>query len=318
MGDKDIPNKLLIVVGGPTASGKTNVSIELARHFQTEIVNADSRQVYKELSIGVGKPSQQQLNAVPHHLIGHATIFEPYSAGHYITDALTILYTLFARHQVVILSGGTGLYIKSVIEGFDPMPEIPDHVTEKWTRTWKEQGTGPLIEALRFMDPDYLANVDQANYARLIRAVAVSDHSGKPFSSFRSGATAERPFHVLGITLDLPRKLLYSRIDDRVNEMMTQGWLEEARQLSPYRHLKALRTLGYDELFEVVDHKLSLEKAIPAIQQATRRYAKRQLTWFRNQGEWNWMHPDDYNGILHMVEKEIIKLSVKPATTRQQ
>jgi tRNA dimethylallyltransferase len=304
---KDMPNKLLVVVAGPTASGKTNVAIQLAQHFGTEIVNADSRQIYKELNIGVGKPDADQLSAVPHHLISHATIFEPYSAGHYTTDALTVLYTIFSRHDIAILSGGTGLYIKSVIEGFDPMPEVPANVTEHWTKIWEQQGTGPLIEALREKDPDYLASVDQANHARLIRAVAVSDHSGKPFSSFRLGVQASRPFNVTGICLDLPRNNLYERIDRRVDQMLANGWIDEARALHLYRHLKALHTLGYEELFEVIDGKLTMEHARSSIQQATRRYAKRQLTWLRNQGNWACHHPEDLQGMIQLIEAALRK-----------
>ena len=296
-------NKLLVVIAGPTASGKTDAAIRLAQHYQTEIVNSDSRQVYRELNIGVGKPTPDQLNCVPHHLIGNATIFEHYSAGHYTTDALTIIYSLFAQHDIVILSGGTGLYIKSVIEGFDVMPEVPPDVMSYWTNIWEEKGTEPLIDALAEMDPDYLAIVDRDNYSRLIRAVAVSAHTGKPFSSFRKGEKTERFFNVLPIALDLPRKELYSRINQRVMEMLQRGWMEEAIELYPHRHLKALQTVGYKELFEVIDGKISLEAAIPLIQQSTRRYAKRQVTWFRNQGKWNWIHPENLQEMIRLIEE---------------
>lgn len=297
-------NKLLVVIAGPTASGKTEVAIKLARHYQTEIVSADSRQIYQELMIGVGKPTQDQLEEVPHHLIGHTSIFEHYSAGHYTTDALMVIYSLFARHNIVILSGGTGLYIKSVIEGFDAMPEVPAKVTEHWTQVWEEQGVQPLIEALKEMDPDYLAIVDQENHSRLIRAVAVMDFSNKPFSSFRQGGKADRFFKVLPIVLDLPRKELYSGINDRVIEMMQVGWMNEALALYPHRDLKALQTVGYKELFEVIDHKTSIEEAIKNIQQSTRRYAKRQLTWWRNQGKWIWIHPENIHEIIRLIESE--------------
>ncbi|MBC7885225.1 MAG: tRNA (adenosine(37)-N6)-dimethylallyltransferase MiaA, partial [Saprospiraceae bacterium] len=216
MDAKDRSNKLLVVISGPTGIGKTEVAIRLAQHFQTEIVYADSRQVYKELNIGVGKPDQEQLASVPHHLISHASIHNPYSAGHYTTDALTIIYTLFAKHDIVILTGGTGLYIQSVISGFDPMPDVPEEVTRHWTDVWAAGGTQPLIDALTEMDPDYLAQVDQSNHSRLIRAVSVSAHSGKPFSSFHMSREATRPFRTLCIALDLPRKDLYDRIDRRV------------------------------------------------------------------------------------------------------
>lgn len=279
-------NKLLVVIAGPTSSGKTDMAIQLAQKLGTEIVNADSRQVYKELNIGVGKPTEEQLSLVPHHMISHVSISEHYSAGHYTTDALHIIYTLFAKHNVVILSGGTGLYIKSIIEGFDEIPHIPEEINQKWTTLLKEQGLEPLVNALREMDPDYYAQVDLSNPSRLIRAVSVSDHTGKPFSSFRMGAAADRPFKVLPIVIDLSRSELYERINARVISMIDDGWLDETRALLPYREHKALLTVGYKELFEVLDGKITLEDAIPVIQQSTRRYAKRQMTWFRNQGDW--------------------------------
>jgi len=303
VGDKDRSNKLLVVIAGPTASGKTDTAIRLAQHYQTEIVNCDSRQVYRELNIGVGKPTPDQLKTVQHHLVGHASIFEHYSSGHYTTDALTVIHALFAKHDIVILGGGTGLYIKSVIEGFDDIPEIPPDVTSYWTKIWEEKGIEPLIDALAEMDPDYFAIVDRDNYSRLIRAVSVSAYTGKPFSSFRKGQKANRFFKVLLIALDLQRNELYHRIDQRVIEMLHRGWMEEALELYPHRNLKALQTVGYKELFEVIDGKLSLEAAIPRIQQSTRRYAKRQLTWFRNQGTWNWVHPENLQEMIRMIDE---------------
>ncbi len=295
-------NKLLVVIGGPTASGKSELAIRLAQHYKTEIVSADSRQVYQELNIGVGKPTTDQLNTVPHHLISHRTIHDHYSVGHYTTDALTIIYALFAKHDIVILCGGTGLYIKSIIEGFDSMPEVPLQVTEQWTKVWEEQGTKPLIDALHKMDPDYLAIVDRDNYSRLIRAVAVSDHSGLPFSSFRKGEKVERFFKILPIALELPRTQLYGLIDQRVLSMIENGWMNEAEGLYPHRHLKALQSVGYNELFQVIEKQISLTEAISKIQQSSRQYAKRQLTWWRNQGIWNWMRPENTENIINMIE----------------
>lgn len=294
-------NKLLVVIAGPTASGKTNIAISLAQHYQTEIVTADSRQVYRELNIGVGKPSADQLAAVPHHLVSHVSIHDHYSAGHFTTDALMIIYTLFAKHDIVILSGGTGLYIKSIVDGFDTMPDVPTEVTAKWTKVWEEEGTEPLITILKELDPDYLAVVDVDNYSRLIRAVAVSEHSGRPFSSFRKGEKADRFFKVVPIVIDLPRNELYERINQRVLEMMQLGWIEEAKHLYPFRDLQALQTVGYKELFEFIEGKLSLEEAIEKIQQSTRHYAKRQLTWFRHQGEWKWLPPENIKEMIQLI-----------------
>ena len=302
MGDKDISNKVLVVIAGPTGSGKTEVAIDVAKHFQSEIVSADSRQVYKELCIGVNRPTEDQLATVPHHLIGYTSIMDPYSAGHYTTDALNVIYALFARHEVVVLSGGTGLYLKSIIEGFDAMPEVPEEVTKRWTSIWEKSGLQPLLDALKELDPDYLAIVDQDNHSRLIRAVAVSDYTGRPFSSYRKGVRSDRFFRVVPVVLDVPRKDLYARLDQRVLQMMEQGWLKEVESIYPHRNLRALQTVGYTELFEVIDKKLTLEEAIPKIQQATRNYAKRQITWFRNQGKWNWIVPPGADEILKLID----------------
>jgi len=301
--DKDISNKLLVAIGGPTGIGKTPLAIRLAQHYKTEIVSADSRQVYKELNIGVGKPSPTQLAAVPHHLIGHTSIFQHYSAGHFTREALEILASLFEQHDIVFLTGGTGLYVKAIIEGFDQMPEVPDEVTFYWTKVWQEKGIDALKNALEKYDPEYLQTVDQSNHSRMIRAIAFSAHTGRPFSSFHTGQSVARPFNVLPIVLDLARKELYSRIDQRVLDMMEKGWMEEAKSLYPHKHLKALQTVGYKELFEVIDGHLTLEEAIPLIQQATRRYAKRQMTWWRNQGLWHSYNPIDSTSIIQLIDK---------------
>ncbi len=303
MSDKDIANKLLVVIGGSTGVGKTSMAIQLAQHYQTEIVSADSRQVYKELNIGVGKPSASQLAAIPHHLIGNASIFQHYSAGRFTTDALQILESLFSLHDIVFLTGGSGLYVKAIMEGFDAIPEVPESVTQHWTQVWQEKGTKEVLNVLEKIDPDYLLEVDHSNHRRLIRAIAVTMHSGKPFSSFHTKQTTERPFSILPIVLELPREELYSHIDQRVLDMMALGWLEETRTLFPHRHLKALQTVGYKELFEVIDGQIPLEQAIPMIQQSTRRYAKQQMTWWRNQGEWNRFHPGDVNSIIKLIDE---------------
>jgi tRNA dimethylallyltransferase len=301
--DKDIVNKLLVVICGPTGVGKTATAIQLALHYQTGIVNADSRQVYKELNIGVGKPSQKQLSLVPHYLFGHKSIFDPYSVGHYTKDALEILTQQFNHHEIVFLSGGTGLYVKSIIEGMDDMPDVPDDVTDHWTNIWKKEGINALINALETYDPEYLTIVDKSNHIRMIRALALSSYTSKPYSSFLKKAPVTRPFNILPIVLELPRKELYAAIDKRVLNMLESGWLEEAKTLYPHKNLKALQTVGYKELFEVVSGNNTLENAIPLIQQSTRRYAKRQLTWWRNQGEWFRFNPENYKEIIQFIEK---------------
>ncbi len=299
-----MPNKLLVVIGGPTGVGKTEVAIRLAMHYKTAVLSADSRQVYKELSIGVGKPSPVQMEMAPHYLIGHTSIFDHYSAGNYTKDALAILDRLFQSHEVIIMTGGTGLYIKAIMEGFDEIPDVPDGINDHWTQIWKEQGTEALVEALKKADPDYLTTVDAANPMRLIRALAVSDATGKPYSSFRKGEKAVRSFNILPIILDLPREVLYHRIDQRVIQMIEQGWIDEATSLLSHRNLKALQTVGYKELFDFLDNKFSIEETIAAIQQSTRRYAKRQLTWWRHRGEWHSFSPEDVSSMIDIIDQE--------------
>jgi tRNA dimethylallyltransferase len=298
-------NKLLVVIGGPTGVGKTDMAIRLAQHYKTEIVSADSRQVYSELNIGVGRPPDAQLNAVPHHLIGHISIHQDYSVAHYTKEALQILDKLFRSHDIVILTGGTGLYVKALMEGFDDIPEVKEGITERWTSLWKQQGIDVLLKSLQELDPEYMDIVDKANARRIIRALAVSESSGKPFSSFLKGEPVKRPFNILPIVLTLPREELYARIDQRVLHMIDQGWEAEARFLYPFRHLKALDTVGYKELFDYFDGNRSLPEAITAIQQSTRRYAKRQMTWWRHQGSWHSYSPNDDLSIIKAIDLEL-------------
>jgi len=297
-----MPDKLMLIIGGPTGVGKTNVAISLAEHYQAEIVNADSRQVYTELNIGVGKPTKEQLKAIPHHLIGHVSIHEPYSAGQYAKDALAIVDELFLKNRIVIVSGGTGLYLKAIMQGLDEFPDVSVEIVDRWTARWKDEGIENLANTLEKIDPDYYAMVDRKNPMRLIRALSVSESTGKPFSSFRSNPSMERAYKIFPILLERPREELYSRINQRVIDMLDQGWLEEARSLFPFRHLKSLNTVGYKELFEVLEGKMELPDAIPNIQQTTRNYAKRQLTWWRNQGTWHNFNPEDLINIIRAID----------------
>ena len=293
----------MLIIGGPTGVGKTNVAISLAEHYQAEIVNADSRQVYTELNIGVGKPTKEQLKAIPHHLIGHVSIHEPYSAGQYAKDALAIVDELFLKNRIVIVSGGTGLYLKAIMQGLDEFPDVSVEIVDRWTARWKDEGIENLANTLEKIDPDYYAMVDRKNPMRLIRALSVSESTGKPFSSFRSNPSMERAYKIFPILLERPREELYSRINQRVIDMLNQGWLEEARSLFPFRHLKSLNTVGYKELFEVLEGKMELPEAIPKIQQTTRNYAKRQLTWWRNQGTWHSFNPEDLISIIKAINQ---------------
>jgi tRNA dimethylallyltransferase len=245
------------------------------------------------------------LAEVRHHLIGHTSIFTPYTAGHFTRDALAVLDDLFATHDIVFLTGGTGLYVKALTEGFDDIPEVPDEVNEHWTRYWRENGTEALAARLQEMDPAYFEVVDKANPMRLIRAIAVCDHTGLTFSSFLKGEKTVRPFRIFPVVIDLPRKELYDKINKRVLKMIDMGWLEEAKALYPHKDLKALQTVGYKELFDHLEGKLTLPQAISAIQQSTRRYAKRQLTWWRHQGSWHSFSPDDVLSIINAIDLEL-------------
>lgn len=295
-------NKVLVVIAGPTAVGKTDVAIRIAQHFQTEILSADSRQVYREMKIGVGRPSAEQLHQVKHHLIDHVSIQQRYTAALFAKEARQLIEGLFDHHDVVVVAGGTGLYLKALLEGLDAIPDVPDEIFEKWNARWKESGTEYLSNALRSKDPTYFQSVDQNNPMRLIRALSVIESTGQPFSDFLKGKKTTLPCRVLCVALEMPRDILYDRINVRVQQMIQDGWLEEARALYPHRSLKAMQTVGYKELFAHLDGKLTLEEAIAAIQQSTRRYAKRQMTWWRNQGEWWHTEPANIEQIIHRAE----------------
>lgn len=300
-----MPKKKLIVIGGPTASGKTEAAIAVARHFGTEIIGADARQVYRELKIGVGRPDESQLATVPHHLIGHVSIHAPYSAGHFVRDAMPLLTRLFESHDQVVMAGGTGMYIRALLEGLDDMPAVPADLVAEWEAIRSREGLAYLQETLQTLDPEYYAAVDRSNPARLLRAITVSLHAGRPYSFFRTGKRVERDFEPLFLLADRPREILYQRIHARVGKMLEDGWLEEARALHSLAGLKALQTVGYPELFAHLLGETDWPATIERIQQATRRYAKRQQTWFRHQGNWQSFDPDDLPGLIALVTEQL-------------
>ncbi len=295
----------LIVVGGPTASGKTDFAIRVALHWNTEILSADSRQFYREMCIGTAKPSATELAQVRHHFIDCLSIHDAYSVGDFERDALQVLEQIFRTRQVAVLVGGSGLYVHAVCEGLDIFPPVPAEILAEVEQLYATGGIVALQEALRQTDPVYFAQVDVHNPARLIRALSVCRASGKPFSAFRKSAPASRPFKSIYVQLDWPREVLYERIDHRVDDMMAQGLEAEARQLYPWRHLPALQTVGYQELFEHFDNIISLEQAVTRIKQHTRNYAKRQLTWMRRYGQWTPFHPTQWEAFVSFVECEM-------------
>lgn len=276
----------LILVGGPTASGKSRLAIELAAHFGTCVISADSRQVYRGMDIGTAKPRTDERREVPHHLIDILELDEEYSAGRFEQDVLQLAAQLLPTKRPLIVAGGTGLYLRTLWQGIDRFPEVPAEKKEEIIAYGELHGIEALQERLRKVDPLYAAQVDLQNPHRLIRAIAVTEASGIPYSSLRKGEPADRPFRMLPLLLELDRELLYRRINDRVDAMMAQGLEEEARRLWPLKRLGSLQTVGYQELFRHFDGEITLTEAVEAIKTNTRRYAKRQLTWFRSEDWW--------------------------------
>jgi len=297
--------KTLVCVVGPTAVGKTAVGIQLARHFQTAVISADSRQFYREMTIGTAKPSDEELAAAPHYFINSHDITEDYSAGDFERDALALLEKLFSLHDVVVLVGGSGLFVRAVCQGLDDLPKPLPGVRDRLNALYQQRGLEPLQAMLKQADPEYFREMDNRNPQRIIRALEVFESTGRPFSYFRQGHAVERPFEVLGVGLDTDRERLYQRINTRVDAMMVAGLLDEVKSLLPYREKPPLQTVGYAELFDYLDGKCTLENAVDKIKQHTRRYAKRQLTWFRKDGATVWFVPEDTDGIMAYVSSRI-------------
>ena len=293
--------KTLIVIAGPTASGKTAAAIEIARHYNTVVVSADSRQFYREMSIGTAKPGTAELAKAKHFFIDNLSITEKFTAGDYEKECLKLLSDLFRHHDKVIMVGGSGLFIKAVCDGFDEFPDAKPGIREGLIEAHENKGLGHLQEKLRAADPEYYEQVDLSNSQRVIRALEVFESTGKPYSSFRKSALNARPFQTVKFGLNLPRESLYARINQRVDDMLNQGLIAEAKSLLPYRHLNALNTVGYSELFDYFDEKTDLETAIALIKQNTRRFAKRQLTWFNKDKEINWVMADNSRLLEDMI-----------------
>lgn len=294
--------KTLIVVAGPTAVGKTAAAIELAMYYDTVVVSADSRQFFREMSIGTAKPSAAELAQVKHYFIDSHSVNEVFSVGDFEKQGIALLDELFKTHDHVILAGGSGLYIKAICEGFDDLPTADPHTREKLNLELEEKGIGYLQEKLKSVDPVYYAEVDLSNPQRIIRALEVFESSGNPISFYRQSTINKRPFNIIKLALNLPREILYKRINDRVDIMMQQGLLAEVTDLLPHRHLNALNTVGYSEIFDYFDGKSTQEKAIEMIKQNTRRFAKRQLTWFRKDKSFIWFDAGEPDFIRKMIE----------------
>ena len=294
-------NKWLIVLLGPTGIGKTQLAVELAQAIPTEILSADSRQFYREMKIGTACPSPEQLSAVQHHLIGHISIHDYYNASMFEMDALAILENLFQTYSKVILTGGSGLYIDALCNGIDDLPSVDQGIRKQLQQKFRDKGLEWLREELLRLDPVHYEKVDIHNPKRILKALEVCYLTGKTYSSFLTQPKKERDFSILKIGLKMDRELLYERINLRVDQMMQDGLAEEARSLLPFRHLNALNTVGYKELFDYFDEKISLEKAVELIKRNSRHYAKRQLTWFARDKEIKWFSPDEKDQILHLI-----------------
>lgn len=294
--------KYLIVIAGPTAVGKTALSIDLAKHYNSVILSADSRQFYKEMNIGTAKPTAEQLNAVKHYFIDTKSITELYGAGHFEKDAIFTLNELFKERDIVFLVGGSGLYIDAVINGVDDFIEVPMEIREELNEKFKENGLEWLQNEVKKLDETYFNSVDTHNPQRLIRALEVCRFTGKPYSSFLDQPKEERSFTAVKILINTDREKLYSQINNRVDEMIAAGLLDEVKELQEQKHLNALKTVGYKELYAYLDASYNLPTAIEKIKQHTRNYAKRQLTWFKNQDDFEQFEPTDLEKIKAYID----------------
>lgn len=298
--------KTLIIIAGPTAIGKTALAIRLAQHFNTEIISADSRQFYKEMAIGTAKPDPEELNAVKHHFIDSHSVTDTFTAGNFEKETLKVLESLFKKHDQVIMAGGSGLFINAICNGFDELPVATHETRMQLNKDLEIHGIEYLQEKLRATDPVYFAEVDINNPQRLIRALEVYQTTGRAFSSYRTKGRKSRPFNIISIALNTDREKLYKRINSRVDQMISSGLVDEVKGLLKYRHLNALQTVGYSEIFDYLDGKCSLEEAIEKIKQNTRRFAKRQITWFKKSDDIKWFDPSDYDNILNYLNQFII------------
>lgn len=293
---------LLVSIVGPTAVGKTSLAISVAAHFKTEVISADSRQFYSELNIGTAKPDEAELAAVKHHFINSHSIQDSYNAGAYERDVLQLLEKRFAKHRILVVVGGSTLYLKGLWEGFDDMPEIKEGIRSQLIAQFKAEGLPPLVSELKEKDPAYFEKADTQNGQRIIRALEVIRSTGRPFSQFRQASQKERPFRNLKIGLDMPRDLLFERINQRADRMIAQNLIEEVQSLTKYRHHNALQTVGYTEIFDYLDGTCDKAEAIRLFKRNSRRYAKRQLTWFKKDEDIHWFDPHQEKEILSLIE----------------
>ena len=300
--------KTLIVIAGATGSGKTDLSINIALHYHAPIISTDSRQFYRGIPIGTAQPDQEQLQMVEHHFIASHDLQQDFNCGAYEQEALQRLEELFCKHDYVVAVGGSGLYIKALCEGMDDLPEVDAALREQLISQLQELGVDAMAKQLKELDPAYYEVVDRKNPARVLRALEVCIGTGMPYSSLRTGVKHQRPFNIVKIATDMDRALLYERIDRRVDMMVAQGLEQEARAVYHMRELNSLQTVGYREFFDYFDGTTSREEAIELIKRNSRRYAKRQLTWFRRDSEFAWFNPAEKEKIIEYIDAKVCEL----------
>lgn len=294
--------KKVIIIAGPTAVGKTAIAVELAKHFNTEIISADSRQCYRELCIGVARPSLEELAAVPHHFIASHSIHQKVTAATFETYALQKAEEIFLKKDVVIMVGGTGLYIKAFCEGLDLIPEIPEEIHQQVIKAYQENGMEWLQEQMKIQDPVYYDQGEVYNPQRLMRALEVILTTGQSILHYQKKTVKNRPFTIIKTALELPKEVLHQRINQRVDAMMQQGLLEEVQSLLSYEHLNALQTVGYKEIFAYLHGQTTLQNAVEEIKKNTRQYAKRQMTWFKKDKSYRTFHPNAFKDLIEYVD----------------
>ena len=297
-------SKTLIVITGPTAVGKTDLCLDIAKYFGIPIINADSRQIYREIKIGTAAPTEEQLQQVRHYFVGTQSLTDYYSASIYEQEVMSLLDTLFQTSDYALLSGGSMMYIDAVCNGIDDIPTVDDETRNTLKRRLVEEGLESLCEQLHILDPEHYEVVDKKNPRRVVHALEICLMTGKTYTSFRTNERKVRPFQIIKIGLNREREIIYDRINRRVDNMMEQGFLDEARSVYPLRHLNALNTVGYKELFAYLDGKWSVDEAIERIKGNTRRYARKQLTWYKKDPYITWFSPNDKSLILNHITKK--------------
>ncbi len=296
--------KTLIVITGPTAVGKTALCLDIAQHFGIPIINADSRQIYKELKIGTASPTDEQLAKVKHYFVGSLSLNDYYSASLFEQQTMEILEREFAKSDYALMAGGSMMYIDAVCDGIDDIPTVDDVTRETLKARLASEGLEPLVEELKQLDPEYYEIVDKQNPRRVVHGLEICLMTGKTYTSFRKREKKQRPFRIIKIGLNRDREELYDRINQRVDQMMDEGLLDEARNLYPMRHMNALNTVGYKEMFAYFDGTWTLEEAVERIKGNTRRYARKQLTWYKKDEQIRWFHPDEKDNILSYISQD--------------